>query len=187
MCIFGFLDGRAKKDSKKSFANSIRILEEVLNKKENQPFYFAWVNATCQNEFTETFHVDLNLLPNIAVYVPSKNVFSNLIGAFDIDNINGLIEKTLNGKVHMNKIQADLVKFVDRKCSDIKEFNEVIEDDEILNELKEDIRNKKIEEDKLNARKKKNEEIKQRKKEKKERKEKEQKEQNERKEMNEDL
>ena len=39
LCIFGFLDGRYKRDSKKSFRNSIRILEEVLNKNENKPIH----------------------------------------------------------------------------------------------------------------------------------------------------
>ena len=156
ICIFGFLDGRVKQDSKKSFRNSIRILEEVLNKKENAPYYFGWVNATCETEFTETFHVDENQIPNIAVFVPNKNIFTNLIGAFDYDNINNLIQKTLNGKVHLNKINTSTLNLGAKKCSDIKEVKDNFEDDEILNEIKEDIKKKKIKEDKENERKRKN-------------------------------
>ena len=160
ICIFGFLDGRYKKESKKSFKNSIRILEEVLNKKENQPFYFGWVNATCQNEFAEKFHVDLNQIPNVAIYVPSKNIFTNLIGSFDTENINDLIQKTLNGKVHLNKIETKEIHLVDRKCSLLREVVEDLEDDEILKEMKEDIQKKKKEQEEEEERKRKNEEFK---------------------------
>jgi len=161
------LDGRVKKESKKSFKNSIRILEEVLNKKENKPFYFAWVNATCETEFTEKFHVDLNGIPNIAVYVPQKNIFTNLIGSFDSENINNLIQKTLNGKVHLNKINFSDARIKEKKCKEIKEYDETsFDDDEILMEMKEDIKKKKIEEEKEKKRQMRNEEFKRKKQEK---------------------
>jgi hypothetical protein len=166
MCIFGFLDGRYGKESKKSFRNSLRVLEEVLNKKENKPYYFAWVNATCEREFTEKFRVEVNDIPSVSVYIPSKNLFTNLIGSFDSDNINNLIQKTLNGKVHLNKIQTSDLRLKEIKCSDIKEYNDSFEDDDILNELKEDIKRKRLEEEEEKKRQKINEEFKRKKQEK---------------------
>jgi len=164
LCIFGFFDGRINKASQKGFENSIKILEDVFNKNLNKPYSFGWVNATCHEYFSNTFNVNSEQIPTIAVYIPSKDIFTNLVGSYDIENINAFIEKVIQGKVSFNKINKENIKLPAIKCEEIKEYTEDLEDDEVLKELLEEQRLKREEEERERKRQETNKEIKEKKK-----------------------
>lgn len=74
-------------------------------------------------------------LPNLIIYVPSRDVYTTLVGTFDTESINSFISKALQGKNSLYNISKDQMKLKDIKCEDIKEINESEEDDEILREI----------------------------------------------------
>lgn len=147
LCIFGFLDGRVNSASQKSFQNSVKILEDVLNKNTNKPFAFGWVNATCHEHFSNTFNVNPEQIPTLVIYVPSRDSFTTLFGSYDADNINKFIEKVVQGKVVFNKVDKDRVKLPPVKCDEIKEYSESLEDDEVLKEILEEQKMKREEQE----------------------------------------
>ena len=50
-CVLAFLDGRDNAVSKKSFQDSMSVLDKVLNGPKARSFTFSYVNATCQVKF----------------------------------------------------------------------------------------------------------------------------------------
>ncbi len=133
--------------SQKGFANSVKILEDVLNKNTNKPFAFGWVNATCHDQLSNTFNVNPEQVPTLVIYVPSRDSFTTLFGSYDADNINSFIERVIQGKVVFNKVDREKVKLPPIKCEEIKEYNESFEDDEVLKEILEEQKQKKEEQE----------------------------------------
>jgi hypothetical protein len=133
--LLGFLDGRTNKNSIKSFEESIKTLEEANVASSKRPISFNWVNATCQHEFSTNFGIDVGSLPNLVIYVPSRDVYANFIGTFDLESINEFIDRIIQGRASLHKITKEKVVLVDRKCEDIKEVQESEEDDELLREI----------------------------------------------------
>lgn len=164
LCVFGLLDGRINKQSQKSFENSFKILENVLNKHQNKPYSFGWVNATCHEHFASTFNIYPESIPNIVFYIPNKDLFARFFGSFDVENINNFIEKVIQGKIHLNKIKKENVKIPAIRCEDIKEYNENLEEDEVLKEFLDEQKRKREEEEREQARLLSNEKAKQKKK-----------------------
>jgi hypothetical protein len=73
-------------------------------------------------------------LPNIALYIPHKDLFANLIGTYDTENILFFAERAIIGKVPLNTVKK--LTLPDKRCEDIKEKpQENLEDDEILREM----------------------------------------------------
>ena len=116
----------------------MKILEEVLNKNNNKPYSFGWINATCHDSLSNNFNINNESLPNLVVYVPSKDVYVSLLGSYDVENINYFIERIMQGKVHFNRIDREKIKLPPLKCEEIKEYNENLEEDEVLKELLEE-------------------------------------------------
>jgi hypothetical protein len=79
------------------------------------------------------------------IYVPSRDVYTTLIGTFDQENIKFFIDKIMAGKQTMTKVDKSKIKLVDRKCEELKETTESFEDDEILKELIEEEKKKREE------------------------------------------
>ncbi len=146
LCVIGLLDGRTNQDSIKSFDNGMKVLDKLLIDDKTKPFTFGWVNATCQNEFITKMNTNAESLPNIVVYIPHKELYANLIGTFDYENILFFLENTLRGRVPLNNLTKKELTLKDIKCEDIKErVQENLEDDEILREIIEEERRKREE------------------------------------------
>jgi hypothetical protein len=144
ICILGFLDARVNKDSTKQFENSIKTLEgvELSLRQKSRPASFGWVNATCHSDFSSLLNINIESLPNLVVYVPSKNLYTSLIGTFEQDTIVNFLDKVIQGKVSMNSIEKSKLNMTERICEDIKEKAESDEDDELLKQIIEEEKKK---------------------------------------------
>jgi len=120
-CVIGFLNNNFL--NKKNFDLSMSALEKVLESKKVKSFSFIWVNGTCQTEILNKFNVQVESLPNLAIYYPQKEFFSNLIGIFDSDKIISLMENFLVGKVSLAKLNLNDITFKQIKCEEIQEKN----------------------------------------------------------------
>ncbi len=145
LCLLAFFDAKENESSKKNLENSMKIYREVFSKHSNKPYNFGWVNATCQENFISVFNVDFASLPNLIAYIPSRDVYTVLVGTFDLENIEEFVDKVIKGKSNFYKITQDKIKMQDIKCEDIKEITENLEDDEILREILEEERQKREE------------------------------------------
>lgn len=139
------MDAKENEASEKSFENSMKIYKEILNKNINKPYNFGWLNATCHETFAGIFNVNSASLPNLIAYIPSREVYTSLIGTFDEENIEAFIDKVIKGKASFYKVSKDSIKMEDIKCEEIKEIAENLEDDEILKEILEEERKKREE------------------------------------------
>jgi hypothetical protein len=142
LCLLSFFDGKVNELSKKSFEKSMNIFKDFQKKHINKPYNFAWVNATCQENFSTKFNVNLGSLPNLIAYIPSREVYTMLIGTFEMENLDIFIDKVVRGQSNFSKMEKKLIKLDDIKCEEIKEFSENLEDDEILKEILEEERKK---------------------------------------------
>ena len=62
-------------------------------------------------------------------------MFANFIGTFEQDNLLSFIDKVLQGKVALNKIDQSKLKFSSTPCESIKESSGSDSDDELLREI----------------------------------------------------
>ena len=67
--------------------------------RKNLPFRFGWVNGNCHFELLTSFGISEVLLPNLAIYVPSRGKSANLVGAFTYEDIKRFLERAFAGKV----------------------------------------------------------------------------------------
>jgi hypothetical protein len=144
LCVIAFLDARHNKNSISQFDSGIKIVEDLAKetKKTGRPVTFGWVNATCQHEFSNTFNINSESLPNVVVYVPSKGVYASLVGTFDLDSLNTFISRVIQGRTALNNISKDKLDLKDVKCEEIKDVAEEEEEDDILKEILEEERKK---------------------------------------------
>jgi hypothetical protein len=146
-CFISFLDGRINNEV--SYNNQIGVLENLVKKNSDKPYSFLHVNATCHDEILSEFNVNIDSLPNGILYVPHKDMYANLIGTFDEENVQMFVDKSIQGKNPMQSFTKDRFKiFSDKDCSLIKEevIEENTEDDDIMKEMMEEIRKKEEEE-----------------------------------------
>ena len=101
-------------------------------------FYF-------QHELAGSLNINIESLPNLIAYVPSKDIYASLIGTFDEESILNFIDRVMAGKVPMVNIKKETLNFADRKCEEIFEVTESSEDDELLREIIEEERKKREE------------------------------------------
>jgi hypothetical protein len=47
-CLIGFLDARENEKSKKSFEESLQLLDKVTTGPKGRSYTYSWVNSTCQ-------------------------------------------------------------------------------------------------------------------------------------------
>ncbi len=144
--MFGFLDGRTNKHSKKNFENSAKVLEDVYNKNVNKPYSFGWINTTCHENFSNVFNVNAEQTPTLVVYIPSIDSYTTLFGSFNVENIDNFIDKVIHGKTSLYKVDREKVIIPTVKCEKIVEYTENLEEDEVLKEYLDDQKRKKEEE-----------------------------------------
>lgn len=90
--------------------------------------------------------MNLESLPSLAVYIPSKKIYSTLVGTFDLENIMSYIQNVINGKTSLYNLDPNSIAIKDIKCEELKEeVQESTEDDEILREIIEEERKKREE------------------------------------------
>ena len=93
-------------------------------------------------------NINTESLPNLVVYVPSKDLYASLIGTFDDETINGFLDKVVQGRVNLVSIEKIKMELMEKKCEEIKEmaaYVEDSEDDEILREIIEEEKKKREE------------------------------------------
>jgi hypothetical protein len=146
-CFISFLDGRLNNEV--SYQNQIGVLENLVKKNNDKPYSFLHVNATCHDEILSEFNVNIGSLPNGILFIPHKDMYANMIGTFDEENLQIFVDRSIQGKNPMQSITRDRFKiFSDKDCSLIKEevIEENTEDDDIMKEMMEEIRIKEEEE-----------------------------------------
>ncbi len=72
-------------------------------------------------------------------------MFANFIGTFEEDNLLSFIDRVLQGKVPLNKIDDSKLKFSATPCESIKESTSSDSDDELLREIIEEDKRKREE------------------------------------------
>lgn len=149
-CFIALLDGRVNEGSQKIFDSNIEVLNSFVNTTVENPFSFLYVNATCHEDLLQQFNLGVDSLPNAIVYIPSKEIYTTMIGTFDKESIDSFINRVARGKVSMQNINKESFKFQDRDCSLIVEESFAsTDDDDIMKEMMEEIRRKEEEEEKL--------------------------------------
>jgi hypothetical protein len=123
----------------------MKIYKEIFTKNSNKLYNFGWVNATCHESFSAVFNVNSASLPNIIAYIPSREVYTSLVGTYDLENIESFIDKVIKGKASFYKISKQQLKMPEIKCEEIKEIAENFEEDEIVKEILEEERKKREE------------------------------------------
>ena len=127
---------RPNEDSKKKFDENMEIFKNFTEVSKKRPTTFGYVNATCQEEFTSKFGVNLESLPSAIIYSYAKEVYSNLVGTFSVEDMSELISKTVSGRINFQRMQKDNAKLQDIKCETIQPFvGSDDDDDDIMKEL----------------------------------------------------
>jgi len=122
--------------------NQLKIIDDLAETAKNRPVSFGYLNATCQEELSSNFGIDLANLPKVILYSISKGVFVNFEGKLDSESLNEFISKTVRGLVTFNRIQKELVVVKDIKCEEIKMVQVKDDDDDIMKELLEEEKKK---------------------------------------------
>ena len=132
LCILGFFDMRPNEKSQENFEKNFKIFQNFADVSKKRPTTFGYINATCQEEFTSKFGVNIESLPSIIVYSYNKDVYSNLVGTFSVEDMTELITKTISGKINFQRVQKDTAVLEDIKCENIQPIVETDEDDDEL-------------------------------------------------------
>jgi hypothetical protein len=135
LCIIGFFDMRPGDLYQKNFEDNFKIFKNFTEMSKKRPTTFGYINATCQEEFSSKFGINIESLPSIIVYSYTKDVYANLVGSFIEDDMNELINKAVSGRINFQRIQKDNAILQDIKCETIQPFVESDDDDDIMKEL----------------------------------------------------
>ena len=136
LCMIAFFDMRPNEESKKNYEENFKIFKNFTETAKKRPTTFGYVNATCQEEFTSKFGVNLESLPSVIIYSYAKDVYSNLVGTFSVEDMNELISKTVSGRINFQRMQKENAVLQDIKCETIQPFvSSDDDDDEIMKEL----------------------------------------------------
>ena len=125
-----------------------KIFKNFTEMSKKRPTTFGYINATCQEEFSSKFGINIDSLPSIIVYSYTKDVYANLVGSFIEDDMNELINKAVSGRINFQRIQKDNAILQDIKCETIQPFVESDDDDDIMKELLDEEKRKREEFDK---------------------------------------
>eukprot|EP01017_Pseudomicrothorax_dubius_P015240 TRINITY_DN1763_c0_g1_i1.p1 TRINITY_DN1763_c0_g1~~TRINITY_DN1763_c0_g1_i1.p1 ORF type:complete len:179 (-),score=73.88 TRINITY_DN1763_c0_g1_i1:113-601(-) len=120
-----------------------------------RPINFLWVDGKCQSELLMKLNIPLEYLPTAISYVPSKKLFSQLVGTLDKDGLRIFAENALKGRVSTNGIDGGSFDLIDRDCEqEYERLDEIARraseaskegsdlEDEILKEILEEERRK---------------------------------------------
>ena len=149
LCIIGFFDMRPGDNYQKNFEEKFEIFKNFSEISKKRPTSFGYINATCQEEFSSKFGINLESLPSIILYSYSKDAYANLVGSFNIEDMSELINKALSGRLNFQRMQKDNAILQDIKCETIQPYVENSDDDDdIMKELLDEERKKREEFDK---------------------------------------
>jgi hypothetical protein len=135
LCIIGFFDMRPGDMYQKNFEDNFKIFKNFTEMSKKRPTTFGYINATCQEEFSSKFGINVESLPSIIIYSYSKDVYANLVGTFSEDDMTELVNKAVSGRINFQRIQKDNAILQDIKCETIQPFVESDDDDDIMKEL----------------------------------------------------
>ena len=150
LCIIGFFDMRPGDNYQKNFEEKFEIFKNFSEVSKKRPTSFGYINATCQEEFSSKFGINLESLPSIILYSYSKDAYANLVGGFNVDDMSELINKALSGRLNFQRMQKDNAILQDIKCETIQPYveNNDDDDDDLMKELLAEERRKREEFDK---------------------------------------
>ena len=135
LCVIGFFDMRPNEESKAKFEENFKIFKNFTELSKKRPTSFGYINATCQEEFTSKFGINIESLPSIIIYSYSKDVYANLVGTFSEDDMTELVNKAVSGRINFQRMQKDNAVLQDIKCETIQPFVESDDDDDIMKEI----------------------------------------------------
>ena len=135
LCIIGFFDMRPGDMYPKNFEDNFKIFKNFTELSKKRPTSFGYVNATCQEEFSSKFGINIESLPSIIIYSYSKDVYTNLVGRFNEDDMSELLNKAVSGRINFQRMQKDNAVLQDIKCETIQPFVESDDDDDIMQEI----------------------------------------------------
>ena len=135
LCIIGFFDMRPGDMYPKNFEDNFKIFKNFTELSKKRPTSFGYVNATCQEEFSSKFGINIESLPSIIIYSYTKDVYTNLVGRFSEDDMSELLNKAVSGRINFQRMQKDNAVLQDIKCETIQPFVESDDDDDIMQEI----------------------------------------------------
>ena len=148
LCLIGFFDQNYGNERK--FNESFEIFSNLTKQIKNRQISYGYVNATCQAEFTSKFGVNIESLPSLIIYSYNKDVFVNLVGRFNLEDLLDFVSQTIKGQMNFQRIQRDNAKLEPLNCTSLQPPQSVDEgDDELMKELLEEERKKREEFDKM--------------------------------------
>ena len=135
LCIIGFFDMRPGDMYAQNFEEKFKIFKNFTELNKKRPTSYGYVNATCQEEFSSKFGINIESLPSIIIYSYSKDVYTNLVGRFSEDDMTELLNKAVSGRINFQRMQKDNAVLQDIKCETIQPFVESDDDDDIMKEI----------------------------------------------------
>ena len=135
LCIIGFFDMRPGDAYPQNFEENFKIFKNFTELSKKRPTSFGYINATCQEEFTSKFGINIESLPSIIIYSYSKDVYTNLVGRFNEEDMSELLNKAVSGRINFQRMQKDNAVLQDIKCETIQPFVENDDDDDIMKEI----------------------------------------------------
>ena len=120
----------------KNFEENFKIFKNFTEISKKRPTSFAYINATCQEEFSSKFGINSESLPSIIIYSYNKDVYANLVGGFNEEDMSELINKAVSGRINFQRMQKDNAVLQDIKCETIMPYVQSDDDDDdIMKEL----------------------------------------------------
>ena len=148
LCIIGFFDMRPG-NYENNFQKNFNIFKQFINSSQKRTNSYGYINATCQEEFSSKFGINIDSLPSMIIYSYNKDIYANLVGKFNEEDMNDLINRAISGRMHFQRIQKDYAILQDIKCETIQPYVENDDDDDdIMKELLAEERRKREEFDK---------------------------------------
>ena len=149
LCIIAFFDMRPGENYEDNFEKNFEVFNTFAETSKKRPTSFGYINATCQEEFSSKFGINVGSLPSIIIYSYTKDAYSNLVGSFNSDDMTELINKALSGRLNFQRMQKNNAILQDIKCETIQPYVETDDDDDdIMKELLAEERRKREEFDK---------------------------------------
>ena len=150
LCIVGFFDMRPGENYQKNFEENFEIFKNFTEVSKKRPTSFGYINATCQEEFSSKFGINLESLPSIIIYSYTKDAYANLVGGFNEEDMTELINKAVSGRINFQRMQKNNAILQDIKCETIQPYvaTDDDDDDDIMKELLEEEKRKREEFDK---------------------------------------
>eukprot|EP01025_Chloroclados_australasicus_P006654 TRINITY_DN12126_c0_g1_i7.p1 TRINITY_DN12126_c0_g1~~TRINITY_DN12126_c0_g1_i7.p1 ORF type:complete len:528 (+),score=88.55 TRINITY_DN12126_c0_g1_i7:206-1585(+) len=94
ICVIGLFDPQVP-----NFEEYLEILQDVADKRPNDPLRFIWVDAAKQPQFRESFQVSIGQLPTVVAYSGKKDRFGILFATYTEQHIGEMLDGVMRGSV----------------------------------------------------------------------------------------